>query len=799
MRTGPALGPFTWADLYRALNGPITDGDGYIDGTANFYALVQLKADSKLGTRGGLGVGDAFGVLYVDEQTYFNGRWRLLHPDDHVGGGFAVALALTTDHERPDPLYDWNPATYWCPFRAGHITRRSRMATSRQVVAVNGIDPVTNTAEIYTINFSYSSMDRTWRWRRLPPGATVRYFADDAAAGREVIPEGAGGDVVYPETLHLREDMTLHVRGRRGGVVGRWVQRYLPSSNRLPAIASGTGRPTKEFTHPWRFLTEAAFQAADRFSHFGVHDAVDGRSQYYRLSVDAASAAVLAKSTTGPWLDLEGKLGVRSLKFWWAAPVRPPDVDLVAQEPRVRPRRKVPPSIFNPVTQLRISKRGASYVATHWDKRDDDLLPFSPPEDVFGNPVPPAPVTLTNGGQRVAVTLGSHVPAEAPPVVAYAEFAFTGDPGAPAALLVRGHENVWRVRLAVIEPAAGTTPARVTQLRTAELTAFAATGDGAVEHRWAPTPTEMALLQTACSPEGAQTHATAIWVEDVTGKVSVPDVLAWRRLLSAVATPAALPYGVPATLTVVARDAGTAAIRTGSVHLPDGTTRPTGTPFAYTFVPGRRQVFDPDIRRYVWVEVPPDVRVSAPGYRDTRVPLEFHPPQLRTSVDQAWLPVGRTVQVTVRSADSLSGAAVAGRVLVNGVDGGPTNSPFPHASAPTAPDVVVTAAGYPTARVAWPPLRAPRLEVGVTPYPVPVGTAASVTVRAVDADSRSAVDGVVHVNGVAVGRTNAAFTHTFIVRRTRVRQDGVWVIELIPPTMHVSATGWPDAPVDLGL
>ena len=798
MRARPADGSGGPAELYRALNGPLDDGDGYVDGTANFYALVQLKPDEALGTRGGLGVSDAFGVLYVDEQTYFSGRWRLLHPDDRAEGGTSMVAAVAT----PDgqQLFGFDPARFWCPFRSGHVTRRSRMATSRQVVAVTGTNPATGEAEIYTVNFSYSSMDRTWRWRPMPAGARAAYFADDAAAGRAEVPAGLAGDVVYPETLRLREDMTLCMRGSRGGVVGWWVQRYLPTSQRVPAPAAPAAppvRPPTGFGHPWRFLAEPAFQVADRHSHLGVLDAVDGRSQYYRLDVDATAVSLLEKSAAGTvWRDVDGRLGIRALRFWWSAPLRVPAFDVRPSEPVVRPARRVPPSIFNPVTQLRIVRRGTRWIAVHHDKRDDDLLPFSPPEDALGNPVV-EPVTLVGGAAPVTVTLRSHVKAELPPVLPYAELAFTGDPAAPMAVLLRGHEAVWRVRVAVVEPATATAPARVVHLRTVEISAFTALDDGSAEHRWAPTAAEMALLQQACSPTGAERYATTVWAEDVVGKVSVPDRLAFTRLMTAAVSPSSLPYGLPASLTVSALDAGSGASVSGTVHLPDGSTRPVGAAFTYTFTPQRVRRFDPEIRQYVYDEVPPTITVRAAGFRDVVLAPTFYTPSMRTSVDQAWLPIGRPAAVTVRAVDVTTGAAVAGRVRVNGVDVGATGVPFTYTCGATPPQAVVVATGYGNAGVAWPALRAPRLEVSVQPYPVPLRQAVSVTVRAVDADTRAAVDGAVLVDGVAVGRTNVAFTYTFAVRRQRVYQDGVWIYELITPSAVVRATGYPEAPVDL--
>ena len=794
MHAGVAFAGLSWAEAYRLVNGPIADGDGYIDGTANFYALAQLRPDGELGTARGRGVPDAFGILYVDEQTYFNGRWRLAHPDDHAGGGFALVTALAKPPaDRPTPLDRFDAAAFWCPFRAGAVDRRSRMAVSRQVLAVTAAEGV---AEVYTINFSFASMDHTWRWRPLPPSARVAYFPDEASAADEQLPAGLTGDVVYPQTVRLREDMTLHLRGTRGGVPGRWYQRYLPAGNQLPPISQRQpgGKPAQAFGHPWKFMAESAWTAADRFSHLGVHVAVDSRSQYYRLDVPAAAASVLAKSSPDrPWTDVTGELFVRALRFWWAAPVRVPNLDPALQLLPVRPARRTPPSLFNPVTQLRIVQRGGAWIAMHWDKRDDDLLPFDRREDWLGIPVDVKPITLAQDGQRLQLTVGANVRVPGGPVVRTASVAWTGDPTAPLALQVRDPRDVWRVRLAAMPPAADGRPGPPVVLRTVELTQFREGSDGVLEHRWKPADADLAALQRVCSTAGAVEFGTSVWVEDVVGRVAVPDSVAFVRPLRVSIQPQQAPIGVPVTVLVTANDALTGAPVQGVVNVGTSGVGPTGTPFPTTFVMGTRRVFDPEIRQYVTEEVPPVVTVSATGYATARVDVQLHPPELRARVDQPWLPVGRPAQVTVHATDAVTGTGVAGRVLLNGADVGATGSPFTVTSGPTAPAATVRAPYYPDAGIPWPPLRVPQLAASVAPYPVPLRTAVAVTVRAVDVDTQAPVAGTVTVDGVAVGPTNTAFTYTFVPRRVTVFDPEIRRnrIELVMPVGAVTAPGYP--------
>ncbi|HUS16431.1 MAG TPA: hypothetical protein VM536_15645 [Chloroflexia bacterium] len=875
----PALFPTVlpqvhYAYLYRIVNGPLRDADGYIDGTCNFYALVQLRDDAALG------VGDSYALLYCDEQTYFTHRWRVVHPDDWRGMMFALAKGLHDDPTGQPPLYDWHPETYWCPFRAGRIGPRSRLAASRQVLIVNGVtaggQPV-----LYSINFSYATMDRTWRWRALPPGATPIAFADDAAAGAEQVPN-PGTSTVFPETVRLRDDLTLHLKGTRQSgpgtaEVGRWYQRYLPANNVAvppPAELVAGAPPPRGYTHPWKFLPEAVFQAADRFSHFGVYDTVDSRTQYYTVTpASSADAATLAAAGPGPWVDVNNQLYVRAWKFWWTAPLRGLDSaplgDLDAFAHHEGRPRKHPPSMYNPDTRLRVAVRGGRLIALHWDKRDDDLMPFD------GLPLQ---VVLQNGTARATVTITGNTWVESPPVVPWAAFVWPATPGDPVTVRVGNSTAVWRVRMAALD---ASRPGGVVWLLDTEMAGrFAGAAGGGNQYSWTPGAQTADLQRYAGSATAARQYGTSLWCEDVAGHVSVPEAMRWLRTMRVTLTPAQIPYGVEVPVTVQAVDAQTGTPLAGDVVINGRMVGRTGTSFRYTFTPQMTRVFDPELRVWTTVPVDPQGTVVVPDYDDGAIPFSFYVPGLRTQVQPAAIPAGPPVQVTVQAFDTTTGVPVAGRVLIGGQDAGATGTPFTRAFAPGA-NGTVTAAGYPNAGVsfpvytpalrltvtptslvigrptavtvqavdtttggavagrvlingqdvgatntaftyafpapvppgvvratyyadtpiAWPVPHAAQLRVAVQLYPLPVGTAVSVRFTATDVDSGAAVDGAVKVNGTEAGRTNTTFTYTF--RMTRVRRFDpelrIYIYVPEPPTVVVSAAGYPDQTVDTGI
>ena len=65
---------------YRFMFGPVRDGDGYIDGTCNFYVLAQLKDNVQIQAAevDTLARRSAYGALWLDEQSYFTQRWHLV-------------------------------------------------------------------------------------------------------------------------------------------------------------------------------------------------------------------------------------------------------------------------------------------------------------------------------------------------------------------------------------------------------------------------------------------------------------------------------------------------------------------------------------------------------------------------------------------------------------------------------------------------------------------------------------------------------------------------------------------------
>jgi len=610
LRVPAALSDY-WADPaqpYRLMNGPVRDADGFIDGTATYYLLVQLKNDAKIGA-GPQSLAarvDGYGLLFVDEQSFFAQRWRAAHPDDWRGPMGSMAERVHTDKDR----HRWDPELYWCPFRGGHVGPRSRLAVAAQVALVTGEHPESGEVLLYSVNYALSAMDRTWRWRKLPP-VPARYFDGQSLwnpvvstlTGDEQVPSGPDS-CVYPQTVRLRDDMTICLRGRGRGAdgsveVGRWYQRYLPATNELvpPVIdlhdvepaASGnrSGRPKSGYSHRWKFLPESVFRLADQFSHFGVYDVVDSRMQFYTVTPSSPDAhAALLAGERGAWVNdpkqVEDSKRIKirgySFRFDWArlpwpslgdpgwgfetlqslfagtmalliGKVWPSFLDLLSaadrdEIPAVPPmpmEDKSPPSLYNPDTRLRIVRRGSQWIALHWDKRDDDLMPFNLlPARVVELESREGP-ELERAGGRVQVTLEQNQWVEQPPAVrvAYFNWAPPGPSGEARAVVgfvtdrpQGALSNVWRVRIAAFVPGGNGKTVSLLDVVTFDVVTglpnFTSQLDGSFhEHLWAPNAAQLAELRQYCSPAGALRYGTSIWVEDVVGHVSVPEEVLW--------------------------------------------------------------------------------------------------------------------------------------------------------------------------------------------------------------------------------------------------------------------------------
>ena len=758
--TGGEIQPMLLVDFYKAVyrffNGPVRDGDGYIDGTSNFYALVKHDA--------------SFSLLFQDEQLYFSQRWRVVGPDDIKGTMFSLAGDLAAQ-----PAYQWNPSTYWCPLKSGHINDASRLAVAAQVLLVTGVDPAANAWRIYSINFSWGSMDRTWRWRKLPANAAVELFSATAvAAGDETIPPASQANV-YPQTIRLRDDFTINLKGNgnAGGqwVVGRWYQRYLPADNnvvpRRGQLIAGQ-MPPSGYEHHWKFFPERVFRLADNFHFFGVYDEVDSRTQYYDITPATATDASKLELSPGPWIDDMRQLYVSQWKFRWH------DTRLPGADPLDAP------SLFNPDTRFRIVRKGSRWIATFWDKRDDDMMPF---ERL------PRLVTLKRGTETVQVTIGANHFLMDPPIVQGAYFWWEANGVAGVAFESRAatvhalRENITRVRMASLE---GDTvdPARVARVNQLfdKVTDgnFNVVESGLFEFRWTPLPAEQALLQQHASANGETQFGTSIWFEDVAGNVAPPERVFWQRSAraQAVATPAMVPLNVATQVTVRATDFRTGAPLTGVVKVDGQVVGTTDVPFTYTFTTTLEQEWDPELRRLITTGViNPTVSVKAPDYPEVEVPITFYTARLNVRLEPASVPIGPTVQVMVKAEDAITLAPAPGRVIIAGMDVGPTNQAFNFAFAPGHTSGSVNAAGYPskTFPIA---LFTPEMQLVVSPSPIPSGRPVEVVVRAVDKRTGAPVNGRVKLNGVDTAATNTPFMLTF---------------GLTPPVGVVSAPFYADA------
>lgn len=762
-----------YAELYRFMNGPIDDRDGYNDGTCNYYVLAKLS-------------NGAFGLLYMDEQSFFSQRWRLVGPDDRAGLMFALVCDLDAN---PD-LYGWRKELYWSPFTSGDVPMpigdRSRLAVSAQVVLVTSHVPDRGRPGVpllYSSNFSWGTMDRTWRWRAFPTGAAALPLDDPANLA---VPAWAPADSVFPQTVVLRHDMTITLAGTQGAVAGRWFQRYLPAGNAMPPVSATAGRrPAFGYSHTWKFVAERAFRYADRYSHFGVYAPVDSRMKYYPVDVAPADAAKLEAIGARPdqwWAD-DGTLFIeryvfnfRTLRLPW--PPLPPFPTTPLK----------PASLFNEATMLRIVRRGNRWIAMHWDKRDDDMLPLTGL---------PAAVLLRSraGDATVTVTLHPAVRIPVPPAVQTAYFwwddaSSAGLAFSPPAAAVAPRDNVWRVRMASFDDAGN-----VVDLVDATFDQFQYRPNaGAYVMRWKPDPGRLAALRTYANAPAAASQGTSIWFEDLTGHVAPPDALVWSRPAEMVVsvTPAAIPLGIATKVTVRAADATTNAVLSGTVRVEGRADQPKlGEEFVQTFAP----VSDDERPHALPRPQDPSGTVHVDGYPETPVPFAFYRPALKVTVDGAPVPAGKQVTFTVQAEDERTHEKIPAVVTI-GANHGTANAGFPCTFALGANAGTVSYDGYPTVRFTVNAYR-PALRVTCEPAAPSLGRSVRVIVRAVDANTGATVRGRVKIDGKDVGATEPpGFDFVFRLRRAGTLRDPVF----IAPHGVVVADGYPDAPVpfDLG-
>ena len=453
--------------------GPVGDFASFYDGTCNYFILCQLKPSDTITDDN---LEDAFGLLWIDEQTYYSERWRLVHPLDEewdpsrgiasyggpnlFGSGWWKAYE---DKLRFREDYILKKELFWCPFRAGYIDKDSRLAVARQTIIVSSKKMDANVPDhvvlgeylLFSIVFSWGSIDRTWRWRRFPQNAEAKILSENeerAILKDETLSVELGdGDTFYPQLIGLRDDMTIYVRGTKiiGGVPwdGYWYQKYLPADNwECPFIGENAEGEEKEkqskilkmpkncFEHEWQFMLKENFNRANTFSHFGVYDIVNSRSQYYEISVEDDSMITEAElaecDEDTKWVDFENSLYILQPQIDYPAiedQIDPPLDPFEALQATSQPTVKLwhrPPSFFNNKTYIKIVNRPKKnewnvprFIAILWDKRDDDLLEFTNMDQAITLMYDPARKNDVLAGKLLKIKLKKRQILWKPPVV----------------------------------------------------------------------------------------------------------------------------------------------------------------------------------------------------------------------------------------------------------------------------------------------------------------------------------------------------------------------------------------------
>ena len=567
---------------YRFLNGPVVDGDGWNDGTTNFYILVKLgggeaseppsrtrDAPAHKLTPDARARTQRYAILWLDEQTYFTQRWRMLHATkDTAGDLFSLQRVLRDSPE----YFRFDSRCFWCPFEHDCIDDASRMAVVRQIVAVSGRDPDTHRPEIYTICFNYGVSDYTWRWRAFPESPNCRVLDQDIAGSHGQLPS-SDSECLFTNTLGLREDGTLHVRGFRLGtngrlVEGRWFQKYLPAdlrhTPRCHQLQPNT-KPGHGFDHAWDFICEDAWRRVEHYFLTGAYaQTVDARCQYYEVellpdesgrvpSIDDVEGVIWRnESVNGESLS---PLRIDTVNFNWALP-RDDENYLKLDELTVDYGQAPTMSMYETTTRFRLMERKPlGLIAVFFDKRDDELQSAShlPQATLFIEDLVPlegcVPAKATVSAQQVRLLVKSRRRVLQPPIVQRAVVTRVRSGGVTTSLEIsfwtslsteQVHEGLWRLCLEALDRDGTQVPLFGSNI----FPHFVRMGVPAM-----PLPADFTmadvitpeyqhtlewrgfnivtagLIDLYCTPEGRVWYATSLWFEDVVGHLSTPQAL----------------------------------------------------------------------------------------------------------------------------------------------------------------------------------------------------------------------------------------------------------------------------------
>jgi len=138
----------------------------FIDGCTGYYILTKDTTDYKTETNNSDTLKKFhFRVYFTDEQTYFSGGFRLVEPEQGFPKYSAQREALRTRKNLDNEKYlPWKPEKqWWDPY---HLYLEDCSIDG----AVENI--ILSTREkIYSINWTYWSIDFSWRGRNKPSGA----------------------------------------------------------------------------------------------------------------------------------------------------------------------------------------------------------------------------------------------------------------------------------------------------------------------------------------------------------------------------------------------------------------------------------------------------------------------------------------------------------------------------------------------------------------------------------------------------------------------------------------------------